>query len=233
MNISWQDLCLFWSKMKKVRRKTNKQRWRHKWIERKPEKLLQSNKTVLPRKMKKVRIERLLPKKYPNPNHVWILCFDFSPIVDQEELCGDKQRAYHCKNGRKTSPPVRTHQLPTSRAPLPRTYHQGNPRAPGCLPGVPRHTEPRMYRVPSLQRHWAGGAHASIVFRRQSHDASVMWDQESLRNQESNGLHSHSSWKHVLLFCVGELASLVSSWIIQKVRSDIWPYTGRIWRNWH
>lgn len=104
--------------------------------------------------MKRVRITHLLPKKYPT-----LTVFEFSvlisPVADQEELCGEKQRPSRCKNGRKTSPPVRNHQLPTSRAPLPRTYHQGNHRAPGYLPGGPRHTEPRISRVPSLQRHWA------------------------------------------------------------------------------
>lgn len=52
---------------------------------------------------------------------------------------------------------------------------------------------------------------------------------ESLRNHKSKCLYSCSSWKYVLLFCVGELVSLVSSWILQQVRSDIWPYTGSIW----
>uniref|UniRef100_A0A4W6FYX4 Transmembrane channel-like protein n=1 Tax=Lates calcarifer TaxID=8187 RepID=A0A4W6FYX4_LATCA len=33
------------------------------------------------------------------------------------------------------------------------TYHHGNHGAPGYLPGFSRQSEPRMYRVPSLQRH--------------------------------------------------------------------------------
>lgn len=179
--------------------------------------------------MKKVRIIHLLPKKYPTPT-----LFEFSvliyPVADQDELCDDKQRPLHCKNGSKTSPPARNHQLPTSRAPLPRTHqHHGNHRAPGYLPGVPRNNEPRIYRVPSLQRHWAeeetlchslGGNFQKTI--RCCICPMRPWELE----EPEVHLHSHSSWKYALLFCVCELGSLVSSWIIHMVRSDIWPYTG-------
>lgn len=52
---------------------------------------------------------------------------------------------------------------------------------------------------------------------------------ESQRKQKSKRRHPCSSWKHALLSCVGEPASLISSWILQQVRSDIWRYTGNIW----
>ncbi|KAM9360689.1 transmembrane channel-like protein 1 [Symphorus nematophorus] len=73
--------------------------------------------------------------------------------ADEEENQGSSQRLYHGKNGRKTAAPVRDRELPTTRAPVPRTYHHGNHGAPGYLPGFPRQSEPRVYRVPSLQRH--------------------------------------------------------------------------------
>lgn len=59
--------------------------------------------------------------------------------------------------------------------------------------------------------------------------SSLGWDHENLRKQKSNHLHFDSSWNYILLFRVGELGSLVSSLIIEKVRCDIWPYTGSIW----
>ncbi|XP_074494608.1 transmembrane channel-like protein 1 isoform X1 [Sebastes fasciatus] len=65
---------------------------------------------------------------------------------DEEDDHGVSQRLHHGKNGRNPPPPV-----PATRAPVPRTYHHGNHGAPGYLPGFPR--EPRMHRVPSLQRH--------------------------------------------------------------------------------
>lgn len=79
----------------------------------------------------------------------------FSLIAGEEEICGKAQRSSQCKNGRSPSQPVRSHQPPATRAPGPRTNPHGNLRTPGYLPGVPRHSEPRIYRVPSLQRHWA------------------------------------------------------------------------------
>uniref|UniRef100_UPI003AADB0C2 transmembrane channel-like protein 1 n=1 Tax=Centroberyx gerrardi TaxID=166262 RepID=UPI003AADB0C2 len=69
---------------------------------------------------------------------------------DGGESHGSSQRPYHSKNGRKPPPPL-TDQA--TGAPVPRTYHHGNHGAPGYLPGIPRQTEPRMHRVPSLQRH--------------------------------------------------------------------------------
>ncbi|XP_035514020.1 transmembrane channel-like protein 1 [Morone saxatilis] len=73
--------------------------------------------------------------------------------ADEEENHGSSQRLYHGKNGRNPPAPVREQGLPATRAPVPRTYHHGNHGAPGYLPGFPRQSEPRMHRVPSLQRH--------------------------------------------------------------------------------
>ncbi|XP_044053150.1 transmembrane channel-like protein 1 [Siniperca chuatsi] len=75
--------------------------------------------------------------------------------ADGEENQGSSQRLYHGKNGRNPPPPVRDQerQLPATRAPVPRTYHHGNHGAHGFLPSFPRQSEPRMHRVPSLQRH--------------------------------------------------------------------------------
>ncbi|XP_029999672.1 transmembrane channel-like protein 1 [Sphaeramia orbicularis] len=73
---------------------------------------------------------------------------------EDEEKCSD--RVNHGKNGRHPPPAVRdrTGQLPATRAPVSRAYHHGNHGTPpGYLPGCPRQSEPRMYRVPSLQRH--------------------------------------------------------------------------------
>ncbi|XP_039874977.1 transmembrane channel-like protein 1 [Simochromis diagramma] len=52
-------------------------------------------------------------------------------------------------------PPVgdRGRQMPSSRDPGSRTHDRGNHGPSGYLPGFARQTEPRMYRVPSLQRH--------------------------------------------------------------------------------
>ncbi|XP_029295914.1 transmembrane channel-like protein 1 [Cottoperca gobio] len=74
---------------------------------------------------------------------------------DGEEDHGSCQRQYHNKNGRHPPPPVRDQdgQLPATRAPVPRTYHHVNHGSPGYLPGFPRQSEPKMHRVPSLQRH--------------------------------------------------------------------------------
>ncbi|XP_070760156.1 transmembrane channel-like protein 1 [Enoplosus armatus] len=76
--------------------------------------------------------------------------------LEDQEADGEEssQQLYHGKNGR-NPPPVRDQerQLPATRAPVPRTYHHGNHGAPGYLPGFPRQSEPRMHRVPSLQRH--------------------------------------------------------------------------------
>ncbi|GAA6220915.1 transmembrane channel-like protein 1 [Lates japonicus] len=72
-----------------------------------------------------------------------------------EENHGSNQRLYHSKNGRNPPPAAgdQERQPPATRAPVPRTYHHGNHGAPGYLPGFSRQSEPRMYRVPSLQRH--------------------------------------------------------------------------------
>ncbi|XP_062273169.1 transmembrane channel-like protein 1 [Scomber scombrus] len=72
-----------------------------------------------------------------------------------EENHGSSQRLYHSKNGRNppTSVGYQERQLPATRAPVRRTHHHGNHGAPGYLPGFTRQSEPRMYRVPSLQRH--------------------------------------------------------------------------------
>ncbi|XP_042277708.1 transmembrane channel-like protein 1 isoform X2 [Thunnus maccoyii] len=74
---------------------------------------------------------------------------------DGEENHGCSQRFYHGKNGRNPPSSVRyqEHHLPVTRAPVSRTHHHGNHGASGYLPGFPRQSEPRMYRVPSLQRH--------------------------------------------------------------------------------
>nr|XP_024660195.1 transmembrane channel-like protein 1 [Maylandia zebra] len=52
-------------------------------------------------------------------------------------------------------PPVggRGSQMPSSRDSGSRTHNRGNHGPSGYLPGFARQTEPRMYRVPSLQRH--------------------------------------------------------------------------------
>lgn len=89
----------------------------------------------------------------PNPHNSTSPYVLISPSTDEEDSCANNQKMSHCKNGRNPSQPVRNHELPTTRAPVPRTYHHGNHRAPGYLPGVPRQSEPRIYRVPSLQRH--------------------------------------------------------------------------------
>ncbi|XP_070820650.1 transmembrane channel-like protein 1 [Chaetodon trifascialis] len=73
--------------------------------------------------------------------------------ADGEENRGSSQRLHHSKNGRNPPLPVRDHDLPATRAPVPRTYCHGSHGAPGYLPGFPRQSEPRMHRVPSLQRH--------------------------------------------------------------------------------
>ncbi|XP_040898474.1 transmembrane channel-like protein 1 isoform X1 [Toxotes jaculatrix] len=73
-----------------------------------------------------------------------------------EENSGSNRRPCHGKNGRNPPPPPdgdREWQLPATRAHVPRTYHHGDHGAPGYLPGFSRQSEPRMYRVPSLQRH--------------------------------------------------------------------------------
>ncbi|XP_049906857.1 transmembrane channel-like protein 1 [Epinephelus moara] len=74
---------------------------------------------------------------------------------DEEEDHSNSQTLHHGMNGRNPHPPFRDqeHKLPTTRAPVPRTYHHGNYGSPGYLPGFPRQSEPRMHRVPSLQRH--------------------------------------------------------------------------------
>ncbi|XP_030273281.1 transmembrane channel-like protein 1 isoform X3 [Sparus aurata] len=73
--------------------------------------------------------------------------------ADVEENHGSSQSLSHGKNGRNPPPHVRDQELPATRAPVPRTYHHGNHGTPGHLPGFPRQSEHRMYRVPSLQRH--------------------------------------------------------------------------------
>ncbi|XP_075960431.1 transmembrane channel-like protein 1 isoform X1 [Anarhichas minor] len=74
---------------------------------------------------------------------------------DEEEDHHSSQRLHHGKNGRHAPPSVREQegQLPATRAPVPRSYQHENHGAPGYLPGFPRQSEPRMHRVPSLQRH--------------------------------------------------------------------------------
>uniref|UniRef100_A0A8C4E7Z1 Transmembrane channel-like protein n=1 Tax=Dicentrarchus labrax TaxID=13489 RepID=A0A8C4E7Z1_DICLA len=69
------------------------------------------------------------------------------------QTADSSQRLYHGKNRRNPPAPVREQGLPATRAPVPRNYHHGNHGAPGYLPGFPRQSEPRMHRVPSLQRH--------------------------------------------------------------------------------
>ncbi|XP_008279047.1 transmembrane channel-like protein 1 [Stegastes partitus] len=73
--------------------------------------------------------------------------------ADEEEDFSSSQRLNHGKNGHHPPPTAGDRQLPASRAPAPRTYHHGNHGAPGYLPGFSRQSEPRMCRVPSLQRH--------------------------------------------------------------------------------
>ncbi|XP_040010651.1 transmembrane channel-like protein 1 [Xiphias gladius] len=72
-----------------------------------------------------------------------------------EENYGNNQRLYLSRTGRNPRPPAGDHewQPPATRTPIPRTYHPGNHGVPGYLPGFSRQSEPRMYRVPSLQRH--------------------------------------------------------------------------------
>ncbi|XP_023151666.2 transmembrane channel-like protein 1 [Amphiprion ocellaris] len=70
--------------------------------------------------------------------------------ADEEENYVSSHRLYHGKNGRNPPPMNGDRQLLASRAPGPRTYHHGNHGASGYLPGF---SEPRMCRVPSLQRH--------------------------------------------------------------------------------
>ncbi|XP_028435011.1 transmembrane channel-like protein 1 [Perca flavescens] len=72
--------------------------------------------------------------------------------AEEEEDLGSSQR----KNGR--PPPSVRHQdgrPPATRAPVPRTLHPETHRSLGYLPGggFPQQREPRMHRVPSLQRH--------------------------------------------------------------------------------
>ncbi|XP_059192708.1 transmembrane channel-like protein 1 [Centropristis striata] len=75
--------------------------------------------------------------------------------VEEEEDHGSTQRLYHGKNGRNPPAPGRDQEgrLPATSAPVPRTHHHGNNGSSGYLPGFPRQSDPRMHRVPSLQRH--------------------------------------------------------------------------------
>uniref|UniRef100_A0A667X267 Transmembrane channel-like protein n=1 Tax=Myripristis murdjan TaxID=586833 RepID=A0A667X267_9TELE len=67
----------------------------------------------------------------------------------------EEARKAMTQNGRNATPLLTDQegQLPATRAPVPRTYHHGNHGAPGYLPGIPRQTEARVHRAPSLQRH--------------------------------------------------------------------------------
>ncbi|XP_028313447.1 transmembrane channel-like protein 1 isoform X2 [Gouania willdenowi] len=69
---------------------------------------------------------------------------------DVNEIHCSRQRHYYSKNGRNPAPPVGDRSL---RRSAPRTYQHVNPGPPGYLPGLPRQSETRMHRVPSLQRH--------------------------------------------------------------------------------
>ena len=77
--------------------------------------------------------------------------------ADGDEQHGSSQRPHHGKNGRNPPPPVGDHERQplATRAPVPRPYHHDNHGTPGYLPGFSQQSEPRVYRVPSLQRHWA------------------------------------------------------------------------------
>ncbi|KAM3837934.1 transmembrane channel-like protein 1, partial [Diretmus argenteus] len=68
---------------------------------------------------------------------------------------GSGQSLYLGKNGCNAPPSLRDQggRHPATRAPVPETYHHGDHRAPGYLPGIQRQSEPRMHRVPSMQRH--------------------------------------------------------------------------------
>ncbi|KAM9858168.1 transmembrane channel-like protein 1 [Aulostomus maculatus] len=74
---------------------------------------------------------------------------------DGEGNYGGSQKLHRVRNGRPPPPAVRDQvpQLPATRAPTPRRYHHVNDGTPGYLPGYPGQSEPRMYRVASLQRH--------------------------------------------------------------------------------
>ncbi|XP_035022133.2 transmembrane channel-like protein 1 isoform X1 [Hippoglossus stenolepis] len=75
--------------------------------------------------------------------------------TDGDEQQGSSQRPHHGKNGRNPPPPVgdQERQPLATRAPVPRPYHHDNHGTPGYLPGFSQQSEPRVYRVPSLQRH--------------------------------------------------------------------------------
>ncbi|XP_014326233.1 transmembrane channel-like protein 1 [Xiphophorus maculatus] len=70
---------------------------------------------------------------------------------DDEEIYNKNQRMYHVRN---PSPSVgdREPHFPV-RGPAPRNGHNGNHGNPRYLPGFHQQSEPRMYRVPSLERH--------------------------------------------------------------------------------
>lgn len=73
-----------------------------------------------------------------------------------EENHGNSQRLCHGKNGPNRPSPSgdKERQRPATRAPVPRTYHHDIHGTSGYLPGFSQQSEPRPYRVPSLQRHW-------------------------------------------------------------------------------
>ncbi|XP_054906748.1 transmembrane channel-like protein 1 [Poeciliopsis prolifica] len=70
---------------------------------------------------------------------------------DDEEIYNKNQRMYH---GRNPSPSVgdREPHFPV-RGPGPRNCHNGNQGNSRYLPGFHQQSEPRVYRVPSLERH--------------------------------------------------------------------------------
>ncbi|XP_030592805.1 transmembrane channel-like protein 1 isoform X2 [Archocentrus centrarchus] len=83
---------------------------------------------------------------------------DQEEIVDSSyfgpDIHGSSQRPYQEKHGRIPPPPVGSqgHQMPATRDPGSRTNNHGNHRPSGYLPGFTQQSEPRLSRVPSLQR---------------------------------------------------------------------------------
>ncbi|XP_065820667.1 transmembrane channel-like protein 1 isoform X2 [Labrus bergylta] len=73
---------------------------------------------------------------------------------DWEDNQGNGPRLYRGRNERNPSAlRIKECHLPATNAPVPRSHHHGSHGAPGYLPGLPLQSEPRMYRVPSMQRH--------------------------------------------------------------------------------
>ncbi|CAB1417681.1 unnamed protein product [Pleuronectes platessa] len=73
--------------------------------------------------------------------------------TDGDEKHASRQRLHHGTTGHNPPPPDHERRPLATRAPVPRPYHHDNHGTPGYLPGFSQQSEPRVHRVPSLQRH--------------------------------------------------------------------------------